>query len=734
MKIKNLIQISLLCAATLQTGMASFAAHAATITWTNTIGGSWSTAANWNPNTVPGTTDTAIISLGGVTVSLNSDTTVGEIILGANGSGTVTLNWTGNGIHLAGNLTVASNSVFNITGGGLVMFRGCVLTNYGTVNWTNTEIHGVDGYNQQIYNYGLWNAQSDNLFAGAFNGGSALFANFGTFRKSGTTGVTTLDAGVGFSNTGIVRVDSGTLALSGGTSSNGSFVTASGGSINFYGCHFTNSTTFTGLGSFLTGDAIFGGTVVGMLNWSGNNSHLAGNLTVASNSVFNILGGGLVMFRGCVLTNYGTVNWTNTEIHGVDSVNEQIYNYGLWNAQSDNLFAGAFNGGPALFANFGTFHKSGTTGTTILDAGVGFSNTGIVRVESGTLATIGGTSSGGSFVTAGGGNINFSACFFTNSTTFTGTGSFLKGDTVFGGMMVGTLNWSGNNSHLAGNLTVASNSVFNILGGGLVMFRGCVLTNYGTVNWSNVEIHGVDQLNEQIYNYGLWNAQSDNLFAGTFNGGSALFANFGTFHKSGTTGTTILDAGVGFNNTGTLDAQSGNIALQGAITLANGTQMSFGLGGPAGNGSITLSGPASFAGSLNVNLNSFYWPAVGSSFNLLNYGSESGLLFTNMTLPATGYLAWQTNYNPTAFTLVLAARTATNTVATNLNLSTLNSTNLVLQWPGDHTGWNIQAQTNPMTVGLSTNWATLADASQTNQLVMPINQTNGAVFFRMVYP
>jgi hypothetical protein len=162
--------------------------------------------------------------------------------------------------------------------------------------------------------------------------------------------------------------------------------------------------------------------------------------------------------------------------------------------------------------------------------------------------------------------------------------------------------------------------------------------------------------------------------------------------------------------------------------------MSVGLGGTAGNGSISLSGTASFAGSLSVNLNGFFWPAVGSSFNLLNYTSESGVLFTNTTLPAPGYLAWQTNYNATAFTLSVLAHIATNTAPTNIFISRLNPTNLILQWPGDHTGWRIQAQTNPPTVGITTNWAILAGASLTNQFVMPIDKTNGSVFFRMIYP
>jgi hypothetical protein len=652
------------------------------------------------------------------------DATFGGTIAG-------TLNWEGG--HLTGTATLASNSVLNIVfGGGTAMFRGLVLTNYGTVNWTNTTLHGVDGYNEQIYNYGLWNAQSDDTFAGAFNGGAALFDNFGTFLKSGNTGVTTLEVGA-FNNSGLVDVQNGTLDIAGGTSSDGEFTTAGGGTVSFSGYLFTNNTTFTGMGSFVAGDTTFGGTIAGTLNWSGG--VISGSMTVATNSMLNIVfgGGNVAEFNGLALTNYGTVNWTNTTLHGVNFNNEQIYNYGLWNAQGDDTFAGAYNGGPALFANFGKFLKSGNTGVTTLEDGI-FNNSGMVNVAKGTLDIYGGTSSDGEFTTAGGGTVNFSGCIFTNSTTFTGLGSFVAGDTTFGGTIVGTLNWSG--GVISGSMTVASNSMLNIVfgGGNAAEFNGLVLTNYGTVNWTNTTLHGVNGNNEQIYNYGLWNAQSDDTFAGAFNGGTTLFDNFGTFLKSGNTGVTTLDAGVVFNNTGRVDSQIGNISLQGPCTLADGTRMSFGLGGAAGNGSISLSGAASFAGSLTVNLKGLFWPAAGSSFNLLNYASESGLLFTNMALPEPGDISWQTNYTATAFALSVTAHTGTNTTPTNLNISAHNGTNLILQWPSDHTGWRLEAQTNPVTVGITTNWATLEGSSLTNQIIMPIDLTNGSVFFRMIYP
>ena len=91
MKIKMTAVSSALFAALALLLAGAVSTRAATLTWTNTANGYWNTAANWNPNQVPGSGDTAVITNVGVTVSLNSSTTVGGIILGTNGPGTVTL-------------------------------------------------------------------------------------------------------------------------------------------------------------------------------------------------------------------------------------------------------------------------------------------------------------------------------------------------------------------------------------------------------------------------------------------------------------------------------------------------------------------------------------------------------------------------------------------------------------------------------------------------------------------
>jgi rhamnogalacturonan endolyase len=59
---------------------------------------------------------------------------------------------------------------------------------------------------------------------------------------------------------------------------------------------------------------------------------------------------------------------------------------------------------------------------------------------------------------------------------------------------------------------------------------------------------------------------------------------------------------------------------------------------------------------------------------------------------------------------------------------------LQLSWPSTNTGWRLEAQTNLLTAGLGTNWAAVPDSSGTNRIFAPVNQTNGTVFFRLVYP
>src|SRR5664280_672392 len=135
------MKIILLATAMGCVALAGRLAEGATINWTNTASGGWNTATNWNPNQVPGATDTAIITNAGVTVTLDISPTVGGIILGTNGAGTVTLSLAGQTLTLNGPLTVNPSGSFTVDSGALVGNTNAVLS--GTIGWSAASLGGI---------------------------------------------------------------------------------------------------------------------------------------------------------------------------------------------------------------------------------------------------------------------------------------------------------------------------------------------------------------------------------------------------------------------------------------------------------------------------------------------------------------------------------------------------------------------------------------------------------------
>src|SRR5215471_16555322 len=181
-----------------------------TLIWTNAGTGSWSVAANWSPNQVPGSTDTAVITNNGATVTLDISPTVAGITLGINGncgaggpallmnnqtltlSGPLVVNSCGRltfdsgtlvgatnasltGVigwstgTLNGVLTLTANSTLNVIGGNDHNIPNCILTNSGTITWSDGRIRGGGSSpGTLIYNLGLWDAQNDQVLNNDF--------------------------------------------------------------------------------------------------------------------------------------------------------------------------------------------------------------------------------------------------------------------------------------------------------------------------------------------------------------------------------------------------------------------------------------------------------------------------------------------------------------------------------------------------------------------------------------
>src|ERR1017187_2896942 len=386
--------------------VASFSVGAATINWTNTTSGGWNAPTNWNPNGVPGANDTAIITNAGVTVSLNGATTAGAIILGTNGAGTVALLLAGQTLSLNGPLTVNPSGSFTVDSGALVgnanavlhgtigwsagFWEGiltlasgstlnittannhdmpnCTLTNYGTVVWNGGGVRS-GGSGTTIYNYGLWDAQSDQQLTTSGYNGNSVFNNFGTFRKSGGASefatATTFPSTVAFNQlAGAIDVQNGTnglqLAFEGGGNFNGGYITTNSQGLTVLSSgRFKLNGTVTGTNTWEDGGNLIGTTLIqGALTWVNGNWDSAPTVAIPGNSTLLITSANNHDMANCTLTNNGTVVWASGDIRSGSS-GTTIYNYGLWDAQSDQQLTTSGYNGNTVFNNFATFRKSG---------------------------------------------------------------------------------------------------------------------------------------------------------------------------------------------------------------------------------------------------------------------------------------------------------------------------------------------------------------------------------------
>ena len=386
---------------------------AAGIVWTNTAGGNWNAAANWNPNQLPGVSDTAIITNEGTyTVTVNISPTIASLVLGGNsgtqtasqasGSLNVTLgtinnhgllnfagtlnspnltvggvmNWTSGTIGI-GALNVASNGILNISGAVAKSINGA-LTNAGTVNWSGANITFSGGI---LHNGSgaLLDSQGD-VTLGAYS--PSIFINQGVFRKSSGTGTTTIGGNISFINSGTVDAQVGTISLGGIAIGNGSvFIGA--------GTNWLNGSSYPSLaGSFSSQNLVFDGATLGGTGTleSGTMAWLSGAISsgtffsVGSNATLNVSGSGLKNISG-TLTNAGLVNWSGANINFSSGGILHNASGAVFDAQGDAYIDQISP--PATIINKGIVRKSAGSGTTTI--GISFLNDGLVEGRSGTL-------------------------------------------------------------------------------------------------------------------------------------------------------------------------------------------------------------------------------------------------------------------------------------------------------------------------------------------------------------
>jgi len=156
-----------------------------------------------------------------------------------------------------------------------------------------------------------------------------------------------------------------------------------------------------------------------------------------------------------------------------------------------------------------------------------------------------------------------------------------------------------------------------------------------------------------------------------------------------------------------------------------------GLTATVGDGSVALSWSASATATnyfvkLSLTSGSGYVTiATNASLTLTNTGLSNGTLYYFVV---SGVNAAGGGANSTE-----ASARPTSSAPTQLGFGTAGN-QLQFNWPADHTGWQLQSQTNSLAAGLGTNWVNVAGSAQTNWVPLTVNPANGAVFFRLAHP
>jgi hypothetical protein len=154
-----------------------------------------------------------------------------------------------------------------------------------------------------------------------------------------------------------------------------------------------------------------------------------------------------------------------------------------------------------------------------------------------------------------------------------------------------------------------------------------------------------------------------------------------------------------------------------------------GLSAEAGNAQVALNWQA-VAGAANYNAKRA--AATGGPYAII--ASPTGTNYTDTTAVSGTtyyYVVSALNGGGQGANSVEASARPVSTIPPHI-VQVFSGQQFQLNWPSDHLGWRLQAQTNSLGAGLGTNWTTVYGSNSTNQMTVPIN--NNSVFYRLVFP
>ena len=279
-----------------------------------------------------------------------------------------TTNWTGSNFNTTGTATIGATATLNIGSTADHDFQSHGIVNQGTVNWTAGNLRSGGG--GSITNQGVWNDSSGGYQVNNAYGGGATFTNSGTYNKSTVGATTTMavpltntratppcrakieksapkytNSSMPLTNTGVINVTGGTLALT-STFTNSGTVFLSTGTIlsSTSALTFGSSSLWRGDGA-LTASAL---TMAGTINPGDNVSTglltMNGNLSLLATSVAAFELGGTTLGTGydhlTVTGNLGLGGFTAVNVIG--SFDSIIHNSMTFNLASSSVLTGTF--------------------------------------------------------------------------------------------------------------------------------------------------------------------------------------------------------------------------------------------------------------------------------------------------------------------------------------------------------------------------------------------------------
>lgn len=528
------------------------------------------------------------------------------------------------GVLLASGLVVAASHSFMQTAPGA--FSG-TLNNHGAFTYNGGDFDG------QLVNKptGATTFNADFTAAnGITNEGSMTIASGRTLTANGA----------GLINDGTITLNGGTLAAASTTNFNNNELITGHGTISAASVNFANLGEIAISGGDLSIDSNFSPTNFGLITVPTNLELQLAGASSMHNSGLIVLSGGHITGAAGLLNNLGG------EIRGGSSVQTSLTNSG------------------------GLIHATGS-GTLIISNLTSNTAGGELRVDDGaTMNAQNAFSSSGTIVLAGA-NATFSGGTITNTGTLRGLGRVnnpvANSGTIRAENGTLTLAAAAHTNAAAGRIEAGAGTQV-IYSQGLATNSGLIALTGGAFDNNNVSLANPGRIEGYgtLRTGGLTNS-------GTISVGGALDV-LGAVTQNATvstqTGTTVRFFGpvsgpgsypgsgtVMFLNTFSPGASPAAVSFGGNMVLAGSSNLLIELAGTTPStqyDTLSVTGAASLAGGLDVDLLSGFVPSPGNSFQFIGaIGGVNGT-FNNVSLPTLSGANWQLIYNATSVVLNVA--------------------------------------------------------------------------------